>query len=152
MPVILVTQEAEIRRIAVWSQPGQIVHKTLSQKNISQKKAGGVAQGIGPEFKSQYCKKKKKISQTFLVRSIKCSKRNHFVLLKPFLLWYCFTWVIMRSRDFQIIQICGMYVWKHKWLVLIIVKLKCRNWEHRVGGWWYTLKLAWREIRHANEY
>jgi hypothetical protein len=25
MPVILATQEAEIRRIAVWSQPGQIV-------------------------------------------------------------------------------------------------------------------------------
>jgi hypothetical protein len=30
MPVILVTQEAEIRRIVVHSQPGQILHKTLS--------------------------------------------------------------------------------------------------------------------------
>jgi hypothetical protein len=29
-PVILATQEAEIRRIAVQSQPGQIVFKTLS--------------------------------------------------------------------------------------------------------------------------
>jgi hypothetical protein len=29
-PVILATQEAEIRRIMVWSQPGQIVHETLS--------------------------------------------------------------------------------------------------------------------------
>jgi hypothetical protein len=29
-PVILATQEAEIRRIVVQSQPGQIVHKTLS--------------------------------------------------------------------------------------------------------------------------
>jgi hypothetical protein len=29
-PVILATQEAEIRRIAVQSQPGQIVHKTPS--------------------------------------------------------------------------------------------------------------------------
>jgi hypothetical protein len=41
MPVILATQEAEIRRIAVQSQPGQIVHETLSQKkkkNASQKK------------------------------------------------------------------------------------------------------------------
>jgi hypothetical protein len=32
MPVILATQEAEIRRIVVQSHPGQIVHKTLSQK------------------------------------------------------------------------------------------------------------------------
>jgi hypothetical protein len=30
MLVILVTQEAEIRRIVVQSQPGQITHKTLS--------------------------------------------------------------------------------------------------------------------------
>jgi hypothetical protein len=29
-PVILATQEAEIRRIAVRSQPMQIVHETLS--------------------------------------------------------------------------------------------------------------------------
>jgi hypothetical protein len=35
-PVILVSQETEIRRIMIWSQPGQIVHKTLSQKNPSQ--------------------------------------------------------------------------------------------------------------------
>jgi hypothetical protein len=31
-PVILATQEAEIRRIAVLSQPKQTGHKTLSQK------------------------------------------------------------------------------------------------------------------------
>jgi hypothetical protein len=36
-------------------QTGQIVHETLSQK-----RAGGVAQGAGPEFKPQYHKKKKK--------------------------------------------------------------------------------------------
>jgi hypothetical protein len=30
MPVIPATQEAEIRRTTVQSQPGQIVHKTLS--------------------------------------------------------------------------------------------------------------------------
>jgi hypothetical protein len=32
------------------------------EKNPSQKRAGGVAQGVGPEFKPQYCKKKKKKS------------------------------------------------------------------------------------------
>jgi hypothetical protein len=32
MPVILATQEAEIRRIKVQSQLGQRVHKTLAQK------------------------------------------------------------------------------------------------------------------------
>jgi hypothetical protein len=36
-PIILTTQEAEIRRILVQSQPGQIVHETLSRKNLSQK-------------------------------------------------------------------------------------------------------------------
>jgi hypothetical protein len=45
---------AEIRRIAVQSQPEQIVRETLSQKNPSPKRAGGVAQGVGPEFKLQY--------------------------------------------------------------------------------------------------
>jgi hypothetical protein len=39
-PVILATQEGEIRRIAVKSQPRQIVLKTLSQKHTSQKMGG----------------------------------------------------------------------------------------------------------------
>jgi hypothetical protein len=58
--VILATQEAEIRRITVGSQPRQIVHETLSQKNPTQKRAGGVAEGVGPDFNSHYHKKKKK--------------------------------------------------------------------------------------------
>jgi hypothetical protein len=37
MSVILATQEAEISRIAVRNQSGQIVRETLSQKNPSQK-------------------------------------------------------------------------------------------------------------------
>jgi hypothetical protein len=53
MPVILATQEAEIRRIAVQSQPRQIVCETLSPKNPSQKRAGRVAQVVDPEFKPQ---------------------------------------------------------------------------------------------------
>jgi hypothetical protein len=58
-PVILATQEAEIRRFVVQSQPGQRVHETVSQKNLTQKETNGVAQGEGPEFKPQYLKKKK---------------------------------------------------------------------------------------------
>jgi hypothetical protein len=38
MPVILATQEAEIRRIVVRSQPGQIVLKTLSQRFLNKKR------------------------------------------------------------------------------------------------------------------
>jgi hypothetical protein len=52
--VILPTQEAEIRKIMVQTQPRKIVHETLSRKNLSQKRAGGVAQGVSPEFKPQY--------------------------------------------------------------------------------------------------
>jgi hypothetical protein len=52
-PVILATQEADIRKIPVQSQPGQIVHATSYLKKTLHKKAGGVAQGLGPEFKPQ---------------------------------------------------------------------------------------------------
>jgi hypothetical protein len=37
-PVILATQEAEIRRIEVRSQPGEIVRETLSQKSLTKYK------------------------------------------------------------------------------------------------------------------
>jgi hypothetical protein len=37
MSVIPATQEAEIRRIKVQSQLGQIVHKTLSRKTLHRK-------------------------------------------------------------------------------------------------------------------
>jgi hypothetical protein len=59
MPTILSTQEVEIRNIKVQNQPGQIVRETLSQENPSQIRAGGVAQGLGPEFKPSTTKKKK---------------------------------------------------------------------------------------------
>jgi hypothetical protein len=54
------TQEAKIRRIMVHSQPQQIVWETLSGQNPLRKKAVGLAQGIDPEFKPWYMKKKKK--------------------------------------------------------------------------------------------
>jgi hypothetical protein len=60
MPVILVTQEAEIWKIMIQGQPGQIFHETLSQKYSTPKRAGGVAQQVEqtPEFKPQHCTKK----------------------------------------------------------------------------------------------
>jgi hypothetical protein len=58
-PVILATQEAEIRRILVQSQPRQIAHEILFQKTLHKHRAGRVAQGEGPEIKLQYHKKKK---------------------------------------------------------------------------------------------
>jgi hypothetical protein len=49
MPIILATQEAEIRRIKVQRQLGQIVHETLSRKKKTHHKnrAGGMAQVEG---------------------------------------------------------------------------------------------------------
>jgi hypothetical protein len=38
MPLILATQEAEIRRIMVQNQPKQVVHETLSQKKKTKNK------------------------------------------------------------------------------------------------------------------
>jgi hypothetical protein len=51
--------------ISVGSQSQQIVHQTLAQKKNKNKKeslkrAGRVAQGMGPEFKPQYLKNKNK--------------------------------------------------------------------------------------------
>jgi hypothetical protein len=66
MPVILATQEAEIRRTVVQSQPGQIVRETVSRKNLHKNRAGGVAQGEGPE----YCKKKPPKNQKNKIRNI----------------------------------------------------------------------------------
>jgi hypothetical protein len=40
MPVILATQEAEIRRIKIWSQHRETVYETLSQKYPTEKRAG----------------------------------------------------------------------------------------------------------------
>jgi hypothetical protein len=63
-PVIPATQEAEITRTTVQSQSGaNSSQDTISEKNPSQKRAGGVAQGLVPEFKAQYRKKKKKFLQ-----------------------------------------------------------------------------------------
>jgi hypothetical protein len=69
-PIILATQEAEIRRIAVRSQPGQTVGETLSQKILHKNVAGGVAQGEGPEFKPQYHKSNYQIQGNIIVKPL----------------------------------------------------------------------------------
>jgi hypothetical protein len=76
MPVILATQETEIRMVAVRSLPGQIVCKTLSRKTLHKNRAGGVAQGESPEFKTQYAKKKKRFLSLAL-------RREHAFRLGP---------------------------------------------------------------------
>jgi hypothetical protein len=75
-PIILTTQETEIRRISIQSQPRQIVLETLSQKNPSHKGAGGVALVCLPRkhealtSNPDTTKKKKKdgVEKTFLPR------------------------------------------------------------------------------------
>jgi hypothetical protein len=62
MPVIVVTQGEEIKRVTVQSLWGQIVYKNLYWKNPSQKRGGGVAQGVGSEFKLHSTKKEKKLN------------------------------------------------------------------------------------------
>jgi hypothetical protein len=57
--VILATQEAEISRIVVQSQPGQFSRPYLKNTHHI-KRACGVAQGVGSGFKPQYWGKKKK--------------------------------------------------------------------------------------------
>jgi hypothetical protein len=59
--IILATQEAEIRRITDGIQPGQSSQDTISKKPT--KMVGQVTQGVGPEFKHQYLKKKRKKSE-----------------------------------------------------------------------------------------
>jgi hypothetical protein len=62
-PVILATQEAEIRRITVQSQPRQTVHETPISKNLITKKGWGVAQGIRPQVQTPVQEKKKKSTE-----------------------------------------------------------------------------------------
>jgi hypothetical protein len=53
--------------MVVQSQPRKIVCETLSGKKSNTKRAGDVAQGVGPEFKIQYHKKNLKKKRDRLV-------------------------------------------------------------------------------------
>jgi hypothetical protein len=73
MPAILATQEAEIRKIELQSQPGQIVHETLSQKYPTTTTKcwwNGSGDERGPKFKHQCHKKKKKKKE--VLRYLNC--------------------------------------------------------------------------------
>jgi hypothetical protein len=72
MPVILATQEAEIRRIVVISQPRQIVCETLSQKYPTQNRAGGVVECLSSKCEAlssnpSTAKKKKKMPKNHVL-------------------------------------------------------------------------------------
>jgi hypothetical protein len=69
MPIILATREAEIRRIVVQGQPGQMVHETPPISKITRTKMDWRSRSSGrvpalraqsPKFKPQSHKKKKK--------------------------------------------------------------------------------------------
>jgi hypothetical protein len=62
MPITLATQEAEISRIIGRGLASQAnSSQDPISKNPWKKSAGGVAQGVGPKFKPQYCQKEEKI-------------------------------------------------------------------------------------------
>jgi hypothetical protein len=88
MPVILPTQEAEIRKITVRSQPRQIVCETLSRKTLHKERAGRVVQGIVPEFKLQSCKKKKRKKLICLHKKTRMLYKNvHSSCIHSLKLW-----------------------------------------------------------------
>jgi hypothetical protein len=58
-PVILATQEARDQEYHSLKPARANSSQDPFWKNPSQKRAGGVAQGVDPEFKPQYQKKKK---------------------------------------------------------------------------------------------
>jgi hypothetical protein len=57
MPAIVATQEAEIGRIMILSQPQTNTSRDPVLTIPNTKRAGGVAQVASPEFKNRYCKK-----------------------------------------------------------------------------------------------
>jgi hypothetical protein len=77
-------QEAEVRRISVRSQPRQIVHETLSPKNPSQKRAGGVAQCVDLTSSPSTAKTNKNPkTQKLRSREVICHRVKKLVLLNP---------------------------------------------------------------------
>jgi hypothetical protein len=85
-PVILTTQEAEIRRITIWSQPRQTVPETLSQKTLSQKIGLVVwlkVKALSSNLSTEGGKKKSCISSSI-------PQKPEFMIVIFFL--FCFSW------------------------------------------------------------
>jgi hypothetical protein len=107
-PVILATQEAEIRRIMVW----RIVLETLDlEKTHDQKRTDRVAQGVDPEFKPQYYPQNNN------------NNNNNNKRLFFFFFWFCFIW----DRVSYYVDQAGL-----KLAVLLSLPLKC--WDHTMPG------------------
>jgi hypothetical protein len=96
--VILAAQEAEIRRTVVRSQPREIVPRDpISKKNPSQKRVGGVAQGVGPEFKHQYHKTHTQThthTHTLLAHELLNSNNSYCVLRSELVFAVCLPMVL----------------------------------------------------------
>jgi hypothetical protein len=69
-PVVLAMQEAEIRRIKVQRAWANSSVRPYPEKILHKKRAGGVVQAVGPEFKPQYHQKKKKCN----IYTVECYK------------------------------------------------------------------------------
>jgi hypothetical protein len=74
-PVILATQEAEIRRLMVWGQPAQVVRESYLEKTCYKKKKGRGSRCRPWVQKSTTAKKKKK--ETFLSSFCLQVKNSH---------------------------------------------------------------------------
>jgi hypothetical protein len=63
------------------SHPRQIVCETLFQKTLHKNRAGGVAQGEGPEFKPQYLKKQNKttLSLARMMKYARCPEQLELI-------------------------------------------------------------------------
>jgi hypothetical protein len=83
-PVILVTQEAEIRRFKFQCQPREIVQETLSQKSPTQKRAGGMTEELSSN--SSITKKRlvfENYDLVYVLRFENCARnRNLPIILK----------------------------------------------------------------------
>jgi hypothetical protein len=75
--MLLATQEAEIRRITVWSQPRQIVHKTLSGKKKIYHKEKGLVEWLKVEALSSNSSTTKKNGSNLHVHKLMDGQSKH---------------------------------------------------------------------------